>query len=224
VAVAAGQEILASADLGRERDYASTLVPTADRLCRQVGWRPQEIEQVYVSIGPGSFTGTRIGVTFAKTVALAAGAKVVAVPTMDAVAANLVRLSGPPENLLVLLDARRARVFAALYRWAGGRYEKVEPEQLVGLQEVVESVFGRTRPLAVVGEAAGLYRQQIEDAGLQVLAEQFWMPTVRGVHAVGWQMAQAGQFCDADKLTPRYIRLPSPVEKLQARKDSPPRK
>ena len=164
VAVAAGHEILASADLGRERDYASTLVPTADRLCRQVGWRPQEIEHVYVSIGPGSFS------------------------------------------------------------WAGGRYEKVEPERLVGLQEVVESVGGWTRPLAVVGEAAGLYRQQIEDAGLQVLAEQFWMPTVRGVHAVGWQMAQAGQFCDADELTPRYIRLPSPVEKMQARKGSPPRK
>src|SRR3954451_21486055 len=61
---------------------AAQIIPIIDRLTRAQGWRPEQIERLYLSVGPGSFTGLRIGVTLAKTMALATGVKIVAVPTV----------------------------------------------------------------------------------------------------------------------------------------------
>src|SRR5689334_12051893 len=68
--------------------HAAGLVPMIDRLCRERGWAPGDVDEVYVSAGPGSFTGLRVGITVAKTLALATGARVVAVPTADVLARN----------------------------------------------------------------------------------------------------------------------------------------
>src|SRR5206468_539320 len=73
--------------------HAAEIVPMLDRLCRGHGWSPRDVEQLYVSTGPGSFTGLRIGVTLAKTMALATGVKLVAVPTVRVLAEN-----APPER------------------------------------------------------------------------------------------------------------------------------
>src|SRR5215471_10171680 len=59
-----------------------------DRLCRKRGWAPQDLQELYVSAGPGSFTGLRIGITLAKTLALATGVKMVAVPSVKVLAEN----------------------------------------------------------------------------------------------------------------------------------------
>ena len=71
--------------------HAAQIIPIIDRLCRGQGghgWAPRDIAELYVSAGPGSFTGLRIGVTLAKTMALASGVKLVAVPTVRVLVDN----------------------------------------------------------------------------------------------------------------------------------------
>src|SRR3954469_5709785 len=81
--------------------HAAGLIPLIDQLSSQRGWSPAQLEHVYISAGPGSFTGLRIGITLAKTLAFATGAKLVAVPTMGVLVAN-----APPEaqHAMIILD------------------------------------------------------------------------------------------------------------------------
>ena len=82
VALADGTSILLEEQFPHGLKHAAEIVPMIDRLCRAQGWAPHDLEQLYVSAGPGSFTGLRIGITLAKTMALATGVKVVAVPSV----------------------------------------------------------------------------------------------------------------------------------------------
>lgn len=215
LALAAGDEVIAAQALAAERDYATDLLPTADRLCRQVGWTPRQVEQVYVSIGPGSFTGTRIGVTFAKALALAAGAKVVAVPTFEVVAQNALDLAEPPANLVVLMDARQGQVFTEIFclNQEHREYETVRAGELVALSDLVREL---PHPVTVLGEGTAPHRKALLEAGVILMEDALSQARAEMVHRVGWRMARQGQFSDVDALIPVYYRLPTPVEKLQA--------
>jgi tRNA threonylcarbamoyladenosine biosynthesis protein TsaB len=216
IALALGDKVIASQALAVDRDYATDLLPTADNLCCRVGWSPRQVEQVYVSVGPGSFTGTRIGVTFAKTLALAAGAKVVAVPTFEAIALNAMGILPPPVNLVVLMDARQGQVFAEAFRLKedGQGYETVRAGELVVLSDLLTDW---PHPVMVLGEGVAAHRKALLEAGGILVGEEFSVARAEMVHRVGWQMAREGRFSEADALIPVYYRLPTPVEKLQAK-------
>src|SRR5213592_2539035 len=83
IALADASRVLCEEQFEHGLQHAAKMIPMIDRLCAAQGWKPRDIEHVYVSIGPGSFTGLRIAVTAAKTLAFATGAKIVAVPTID---------------------------------------------------------------------------------------------------------------------------------------------
>src|SRR5689334_10808268 len=88
IAVIDGDKICAEETFQHGLQNAAQIIPIIDRRTRAQQWSPDQIEQVYVSVGPGSFTGLRIGVTLAKTMALATGVKIVAVPTVRVLAEN----------------------------------------------------------------------------------------------------------------------------------------
>src|SRR4051794_137410 len=88
VAAVEGGVVLAERDFPHGLQNAALILPLLDELCRGQGWKPSDVGELYVSAGPGSFTGLRIGVTLAKTLALSTGAKIVAVPTVAVLALN----------------------------------------------------------------------------------------------------------------------------------------
>src|SRR5690349_19781023 len=110
VALAEDGQVLVEETFPHGLQHAATLLPIIDRLCRVRGWGPPYLELLYVSAGPGSFTGLRIGITLCKTIAFATGAKMVAVPSVRVLAGN-----APPEarNLVIVLDAKREQIFTA---------------------------------------------------------------------------------------------------------------
>jgi tRNA threonylcarbamoyladenosine biosynthesis protein TsaB len=95
---------------------AAMMIPRIDTLCKAQGWQPGDFEEIYVSVGPGSFTGLRIGVTLAKTLAMVTGARVVAVPSVRVLARN-----APAEarNVIIVLDAKRGQIFTARFESEG---------------------------------------------------------------------------------------------------------
>lgn len=106
------------------------LVPAVDKLVKEMNLSPGQIRVICVSCGPGSFTGLRVGFTFARSLAQVTGAKLVAVPSTEVVAENLrpQLLSQPgPIFLAPILDAKRQQVYTAGFRWQGGRIEKSCP-------------------------------------------------------------------------------------------------
>src|SRR5688572_5406356 len=103
-----------------------------DRLCREQGIGPKDLAELYLSIGPGSFTGLRIGVTLAKTMSLTTGVKIVAVPTVNVLAAN-----APPDakHVIIVLDAKRDQIFTARFDGGGNVVEEAHLDALTAMLE-----------------------------------------------------------------------------------------
>jgi tRNA threonylcarbamoyladenosine biosynthesis protein TsaB len=167
---------------------------------------------VFVSIGPGSFTGLRVGVSVARTLAWAVGAKIVAVPTLDSLARNALSVTQPPPNVAVVLDAKGGRAFCAAYRLRDGRYEQVHPAQMAE-PEVFLALC--SRPLAVLGEGVPSHRQAIIDSGATILDPGLWAARAESVVRVGISLAEAGRYTPGGDLIPLYIRRPDPEEKWE---------
>ena len=190
--------------------HAAGIVPIIDVLCRGRGWAPRDVDEIYVSVGPGSFTGLRVGVSVAKTLAFATGAKVVAVPTAEVLARN-----APPgwQNLVIVLDAKREQVYTAVFGNRAGAPAKVEPAHL----DLLESVLSRVaRPIHLIGEGIPYHRKFIprDDQDVIETPPELWDARAAAVVEIGNALAREGQFTEPDRLTPTYIRRPEAEEKF----------
>src|SRR6478672_13273007 len=88
LAVARDGKVVAVDQFPHGLQHAAEILPRIDSLCRQQNLSPRDLDELYLSIGPGSFTGLRIGVTLAKTMALATGIRIVAVPSVEVLVRN----------------------------------------------------------------------------------------------------------------------------------------
>ena len=230
VAVARGGELLAVRELPATMRHAVELMPAIRELVRRgggQGWKPAEIEHVYLSLGPGSFTGLRIAVTIARALAQAIGCRLVGVPSLDVIAEN-----APAEFRVVVpvLDAKRGQVFAARYEREADELRRIGEPGLVDPAAFVGEALARVRELdgpegrvAVLGEGVDYHRPAIESAGSGVveLDKALWRGRAETVHRLGYTMAQRGLFSDPATLLPIYIRLPEAEEVWRKKRGLP---
>lgn len=187
--------------------HTAHLLPLVDRLCRSLDWRPGDIEEIYVSIGPGGFTGTRIGVTFAKTFAFATAARLVAVPTPRVLVEN-----APAEasHALVVVDARRGKAWVEPFIRVAGLWQSAGSPQVTTLTEALTAA---PRPVWLVGEGVSYHAAEIDPADTEARICPDTQPRAAVVASVGWEMARQGGFVDPFSLVPVYVRRPEAEEK-----------
>jgi tRNA threonylcarbamoyladenosine biosynthesis protein TsaB len=214
VALALGPDLVGRREFSADMQHARDLLPEIDRLCREHQWRPDGIDQCYLSIGPGSFTGLRVAVAFARHFALATAARTCAVPTLDVIAENGRNMEQPPEHLAVMLDAKRGQVFMALFVYDGEVYRRTVGPRMA---EPAAMLAAAPAPLAVIGEGIAFHRSAVEASKAQILDSSLWWPTAAGVHQVGWRMACAGAFTEPTRLVPDYLRRPEAEELWEKR-------
>lgn len=190
--------------------HAAEIIPMIDRLCRSQGWVPKQLEHLYVSSGPGSFTGLRIGITLAKTLAFATGVKLVSVPTVRALAENA---PADVKHLVIVLDAKRDQIFTARFeRMADGWVER-EPAHLDSLTAMLER---SPRPVHLLGEGIPFHEKFLmKDAGVIIAPPELWSARASTVLKIGTEMALRGDFANPELLAPVYIRKPEAQEKLE---------
>lgn len=233
VALARGSQLLCEKQFTGDQQHTSQLFPLLDELCRQQNWRPDQIDELYVSVGPGSFTGLRVGITAVKTLAYAREIKVIAVPSTDVLAMNfnadLTETVRDIQNVAVVMDAKRQQVYAAVYSRLdlnNGNSSSVDAATgafIPGFKEIVpptvikpDELLAQTlRPLAILGEGLRWHREQLTDQDVYALDESYWQPLARNVHRCGLLRAEAGLYAQADQLTPLYLRRPEAVEKWE---------
>ncbi|HEV2296190.1 MAG TPA: tRNA (adenosine(37)-N6)-threonylcarbamoyltransferase complex dimerization subunit type 1 TsaB [Tepidisphaeraceae bacterium] len=197
--------------------HAAQIVPIIDRLTRARGWTPQDLDELYVSVGPGSFTGLRIAVTLAKTLAMATGVKLVAVPTVRVLVEN-----APPEarHVIIVLDAKREQIFTARFERVGDERIEHEPAKLDSLAAMLARA---PRPVHLLGEGIPYHEKFIprDDPSIIVAPPERSRARAAVVATIGHAMARRGEFADPKRLTPIYIRRPEAEEKFLARVASP---
>jgi tRNA threonylcarbamoyladenosine biosynthesis protein TsaB len=194
--------------------HASQIIPIMDRLCRAQNWSPRDIDELYLSIGPGSFTGLRIAVTLGKTMALATGVKLVAVPTVRVLAENA---PVDARHVVIVLDAKRDQIFTAAFERQGATWHEREGAHLDSLS----SMLSRSpRPVHLLGEGIAYHKKFIPviDPDVIVTLEEAWRARATSVAKIGAEMARAGNFADPLTLTPIYIRRPEAEEKWEQAK------
>ena len=198
--------------------HAAEIIPMIDRLCRERGWKPRDIEQIYVSAGPGSFTGLRIGITLAKTLAFGTGAMVVAVPSVSVLAENA---PAEAQHAIIVLDAKREQIFTARFERIEGRWQERDAAAVDSLAAVLKR---SPRPIHLIGEGIPYHQQFIpSDAGIVVTPPELWRARAMVVGELGRAMALQRRFVDPFELTPIYIRPPEAQEKWDAlHKDKAP--
>ncbi len=193
--------------------HAAQIIPIIDHLCGSQGWSPRDIEHLYVSAGPGSFTGLRIGITLAKTMALATGVKLLAVPTARALVENA---PAEAKHVVLVLDAKRDQIFTARFeRAVDGRWIEREPPHLDSLATMIER---SPRPVHLLGEGIPYHEKVVprEDASVILTPGELWRPRASSVARIGAELAREGHFADPDRLAPVYIRKPEAEEKFEA--------
>jgi len=211
VVVAVGGRILEERVLSATSRHAVELMPTIEAMVKEVGWRADMIEHMYLSLGPGSFTGLRIAVAVVRGMAQAIGCKVVGIPSLEVIAQNATE----GEVVVPMLDAKRGEVFAARYERDGeGRLVQKVAAKLVDpvafLRSAVAESCGK---VAVLGEGIAYHGAAMAVCdGVVELSPEVWAGRAREVHRLGWERASRGEFSDVAKLLPIYIRLPEAEE------------
>ncbi len=204
--------VAAAARLPEKMRHAGELLPTVADLLQAQGWSPDSLTDVWVSIGPGSFTGLRIAVTVARTLAWSAAARLVAVPTVDGLALNALAADPLPAHVAVVLDAKRGQVYAAAFEVHGGECRKIVDAHLA---DPLAFLRGCPHPVAVLGEGVPYHRPAIEAAGARILPEDLWWPRAEHVFQVGQALAREGRYTPSGDLMPLYIRRPEAEEKWE---------
>lgn len=197
-----------------ESNSARTLVPTIAQLLEEEEWETNQLELICVTTGPGSFTGLRIGVTTAKVLAYATGAKVVGVNTLYAIAHAVAQL--PDQPIRVVLDAQRRQLFGAVFVWEpGGGVSEVSGTALLEHDQFLETI----RPGDLVA-GTGLipFENDLRSrSDIQVAAADQWRPSARAVGEIGCRRAVQADFDDLWSLVPDYFRLSAAEEKARAK-------
>jgi tRNA threonylcarbamoyladenosine biosynthesis protein TsaB len=229
-ALAAADELIAEKIFSTPVRHSSEIFPAITNLLEDAGLGPQQIDHIYISVGPGSFTGLRIAVTFAKIMHLADNnIKIVAVDTLDCIASNatdfMCQQNTPVDKIAAILDAKRGRFFIAVYQRKPGRaaalatgdyperenhncWEKTLDGCLLTPEQFIEQFADPHQPIRLLGEGLVFYKKNFEADGIKFIDEQFWTPKASKIHLLGYQLAQAGQFSDPMSLRPKYLGTP----------------
>ena len=203
VAVGNGESLLAELTTVNDQTHSKHLLDMINTVVAAARLTLSDLEGFAVTVGPGSFTGLRIGISTIKGLALATRKPVVGVSSLDVLARQCIQ----SEFLICpLLDARKKEVYHARYRYADGCMEKVSQESA---SSPIDALSGIQIPCIFVGSGAELYREVIQSELSQLAHFATGSQNTIRASTIAFLSAdrfKAQQTDDADRLVPHYIR------------------
>ena len=202
-----GARLIGQFVLSGDQRTAQSLAPAMKRLLDEAGWSPKSVDLVAVTVGPGSFTGLRIGVTTAKAFVYAVSAEVVGVNTLTVLAAQA---PPSPSPLWTIIDAQRQELFAAKFNVEENLDIRTDRDTFIVSQEKwLADLSPHDR---VIGPALKRIAGRLP-AHVLAMPEELWQPMAAAVGQLAWNSYQAGQRDDVWKLIPNYYRPSAAEEK-----------
>jgi tRNA threonylcarbamoyladenosine biosynthesis protein TsaB len=195
--------LIASFHATRGRRHAETLAPAIAFVCEQAGVALDEIGAIAVDVGPGLFTGLRVGLATGKAMAGALGVPMVGVTSLDLLA-EPARLAG--RVIASVVDARRGEVFWALYRPSDTGLERVTDYGVDDPAEVGAALAGRGEDCLAVGDGARRYAGLIASGCVEVAGPAYAYPSAAQLVSSALPVAMAGGVVAPDDLNPLYLR------------------
>ncbi|MDO5376643.1 MAG: tRNA (adenosine(37)-N6)-threonylcarbamoyltransferase complex dimerization subunit type 1 TsaB [Staphylococcus rostri] len=192
VALMKEDQVVATYTSAVKQNHSVQLMPQVAALLETAGITPQDLTDIVVAQGPGSYTGLRIGVTIAKTLAYTLNLNLYGVSSLKALAATLPY----SERLIVpIMNARREHVYAGAYRWQDGQLQNVIDDQYMALADLVARVKEEGDVL-FVGEDVRQFETQLQDFDV--------LPLLPRAEAM-WQ--HKGESQNIHRFCPQYLKL-----------------
>ena len=206
VAIGGHEGVLASAHSSRDRRHAESIAPQIKFVCEQARVELSEISVVAVDIGPGLFTGLRVGIASAMAVAHGLGVPMIGVSSLDLgafAAAHSSRLIVP------CFDARRGEVFSAQYQSVPGGVQRVSEPAVSTPEELAAGLIALNEEILLVGDGADRYREEFETVrNIEFGGKGLWFPSARSLVELAHPKAIREEFVSPAEIEPLYIRLP----------------
>ena len=205
--LATGAE-LAEAALPTDWESSVTLIPALETMLKKQGLNPKDLSAVAVSVGPGSFTGIRVGIATAEGLCLPSNLLSFGISTLEGLAENL-RAAELQGEALCLIDAQRGQCFAGHYEIGKDKVQELEPPKILGLEEFNLVLKGKTW---IVGPGALKYEKEIrESLGVMGLFafNEVHQPKAMSIARLAYRQWQAGLRPALGDLKPLYLRPPA---------------
>ena len=211
VAIADGTRVLASSEMRSEKQHAEVLTPMIDFVRKQAAVSFGDVGAVAVDIGPGLFTGMRVGIASAKAIAQVLDVPIIGVTSLDILATAV----GDTDDVVAcVIDARRGEVYWSMYRHIDGKLRQVTTPQASTVEECALQAIDRGQSTLFVGNGALRYRNEIEQVVTGVLPrfefadDKVATPSAVVLAQIAHERALRQEWQEADTLVPEYLRLP----------------
>jgi len=205
-AIGGHEGVRASVQATRERRHAELLAPQIEAACAHAGVSLRDLGAVAVDVGPGLYTGLRVGVTTAITMAHALRVPMVAVSSLDLVAYPL-RHAG--RTITVMIDARRGEVFHARYGCLPGGVQRLSDPEVCAPDHVVSQILASDDETLAVGDGAVLYASMLDPLrGVELADPGFAHPSAESLVLLAHAPAVREEFVRPDEIRPLYLRRP----------------
>ena len=206
VAIGGHEGVLGQFEVSRGRRHAETLAPAIEFLCRQADVQIEEFGAIAVDVGPGLFTGMRVGLAAGKAIAQALRVPMIGISSLDLLAFPLRHAD---RTIAAVIDARKGEIFYAFYRTVPGGLQRVTEPRLGTPDDLVGDVMARGQNTLCVGDGALRYRDDISAGVRCEFAEQFLAhpsaaPLVQLAHA----KALREEWVNPWEIQPLYLRAP----------------
>jgi len=203
LALAAGDQVLLEYSLESHNSYLTRLMPGVAAILRNTGKDVADLAAVAVSVGPGNFTGLRIGLATAKALAWSVGCPLVPVPTLEVLAAQV---PCQPDPIGVVMDAKRGEVFWGLFRWSEDGPRAVEGPRRLPVRELAARL---PVPLLLTGPGLEVHREALTSQLSPEIAlappELRW-PRASTLARLGRHRLELGLTANPAQLVPTYLR------------------
>ena len=193
--------VLAEYDISVGLTHSEGLMPQLDQMFARTGIKKENTDRIAVSIGPGSFTGLRIGLAAAEAMAYAWQCGICGVNTLEAMAYNI-----PVEGVVLapVLDAQKGNFYTAFYEWNAGELRKIRPVEMADAETLLQQLQSCGKPVLLMGECEKLRKQPLP-VGISIVPEQVRLPKASSVALAAEGMEPLiGE--DVFTLRPYYIR------------------
>jgi tRNA threonylcarbamoyladenosine biosynthesis protein TsaB len=207
VALADDDGEIAVATLARGRRHAESIAPAIQFVCRQSGVRLADVDVVAVDVGPGLFTGLRVGVATAKALAFALGRPVAALSSLEVLAAAVLAATGEERLVVPVIDARRGEVYRAGLRSGAGGTRAVWSEARRSPDALAAELCELGESFVAVGNGARRYASRLDGiAGAVLAGPTLDFPSPATLAHLALEKAGAGEIADPAAVVPRYLR------------------
>jgi len=208
VGVALGHHagVLGAFEISRPRQHAELLAPMIEQLCRQCDVAVAELGVIAVDVGPGLFTGMRVGLATAKAMAQALRIPVIGLSSLDLLAYPLRHAHG---EIASVIDARRGELYFAFYRPVPGGVQRCSEPMVGTYDDLLAEVIAAPTPPLLVGDGARVHAARLREAGRCDLADEAMQyPSASALVQLAHAKALREDWVNPWELAPLYLRAP----------------